>query len=382
MKIGIITHHTINNFGAFLQGWALQEKIKALFPQDEVYIINFIMRKQNIINVGGFFRFYPASETPRSWLHKITQPLLFADARKTYYHLTKPVYNAGQINALGMDCIVIGSDEVWNYLDKKSYSPIKFGGGLTAKSIVAYAPSAGKSTGDDAPEEVKDAMRGFTALSARDVSAQNLCVKTLGVRPVTVCDPTFLTETPRVSNEKIDRLTKEPYILFYYCNGMPREVKAKIIADAKKDGYRVLGAGEYDKLYSEISVRLTPFEWAELFRRAAYVYTGTFHGVVFSILHRKDFSVYASIESRVRKIAALLSDFGIEKREVLSGGAWKDRTPIDYDAAYRKIEKLRAESADYLKDAVGGKMVKGEAYDDSKQSGSPVLHGAGQDSAV
>jgi hypothetical protein len=42
------------------------------------------------------------------------------------------------------------------------------------------------------PEEVFEAMKGFTALSARDKGAQNLCKTTLGVTPMPVCDPTFL----------------------------------------------------------------------------------------------------------------------------------------------------------------------------------------------
>ena len=58
MKIGILTHQSVNNFGAFLQCWALQEKIKALFPDDEGCGSNFISPKQNLFNTGGFFRFY------------------------------------------------------------------------------------------------------------------------------------------------------------------------------------------------------------------------------------------------------------------------------------------------------------------------------------
>lgn len=356
-----------------MQGWALQEKIKMLFPHDDVYIINYIIPKQNVINIGGFFRYYPSSETPVSWLNKITQPAIFSKTRKKYYNMTKVVYNAQQINALGMDCIVIGSDEVWNYLDKKGYSLVKFSGGLNAGRIVAYAPSAGKSTGADVPNEVKNAMKGFTALSARDVSAQNLCERTLGVKPMAVCDPTFLTPTPQVDNEKIRRLTQKPYILFYYCNGIPKDLKEKIIFDAHQKGYRVLGGGEYDKLYSDMSIRLTPFEWAELFRRAEYVYTGTFHGVVFSILNRKNFSVYASIESRVKKIAALLSEFGIENRDIVREGVWQEHNAIDYDRVYLKIDRLRAESEDYLYRAIQGETIKGESSDDTKQSRFEVL---------
>ena len=215
MKIGILTHHSINNFGAFLQCWALQEKLKSLFPNDEVYVINYIIPKQNIINIGGFFRFYPGSETIKSWLNKITQPSIFEKTRKEYLNLTKKVYNADQINALNLDAIVIGSDEVWNYLDSKGFSLVKFSGGLSAKRIVAYAPSTGKATDADIPEQVKNAMSGFTALSARDKGAQELCEKTLGKTPVLVCDPTFLTAPPKIDNEKINKLTEKPYVLFY-----------------------------------------------------------------------------------------------------------------------------------------------------------------------
>ena len=358
MKIGILTHHTINNFGAFLQAWALQEKCKALFPDDEVYIIHFVDIKQNIINIGGFFRFYPGAETPASWLQKITQPRIFAQARKKYFHLTETVRSAEDINALGLDCIIIGSDEVWNYLDPKSFTLIKYSAGLTSKRIISYAPSTGKASGEDAPAEVLKAMKGFTAVSARDAGAVKLCENALGITPVSVCDPTFLTATPKVNNEKIKKLTKKPYVLFYYCNGMPHELKKKIVDNAKAKGYAVLGAGEYDKLYSDMSVKLTPFEWVELFRRAEYVYTGTFHGVVFSILARKNFRVYASIDSRVRKIAALLGQFGIGERTLTADSYDMESDPIDYESVYRYIRQLRAESSDYLRQA-----VKGESND-------------------
>ena len=354
MKIGILTHHRVNNYGAFLQCWALQEKLKALFPNDEVFVIDYAIAKQDIINLGGFFRFYPQAETPVSWLHKISQPQIFAAARKKYLHMTKTVRNAQQINALGLDCIVIGSDEVWNYHDPKGFSMVKYSEGLTCKRIVAYAPSTGKASGADAPEQIKAAMHGFTAVSARDQGAQTLCKDALGVEPQLVCDPTFLTETPKIDSGKIRKLTEKPYVLFYYCNGIPKELKESIVRSAREKGLEVLGAGEYDRLYSAISVRLTPFEWAELFRRASYVYTGTFHGVVFSILNRKDFRVYASIDSRVRKIAALLAQFGIGDRSLTAEQRFDPEDKIDYGAVYRYIETLRAGSSDYLRQAVRG----------------------------
>lgn len=354
MKIGIITHHYINNFGAFLQCWALQEKLKSLFPEDEVYIINYIMPMQRIINIGGLFRYYPKSETPVAWLNKITLPFIYRAERKKYMNVTKPVFSAEGINKLGMDCIIVGSDEVWNYLDKKCYSTVKFGVGLDCKKLIAYAPSVGKTTEENIPSEICDGLSRFTLLSARDVNTQNLCVNAINKKPQLVCDPTFLTKTPDIDNEKIKKLTKKPYMLFYYCNGIPQNLKRKIVDNAHKKGLNIIGAGEYDKLYGDMSIRLTPFEWAELFKRAEYVYTGTFHGVVFSILNRKDFKVYASIESRVKKINALLNQFEIDSESVMINEnltEFSDKN-IDYDSIYEKIENLRDSSEKYIIDSV------------------------------
>ncbi|MBQ9517723.1 MAG: polysaccharide pyruvyl transferase family protein [Eubacterium sp.] len=364
MKIGILTHHNINNYGAFMQTYCLQEKLRELFPHDDVYVINYIIKKHSLINTAGFFRIYPDKETPMSWIRKVFQPIVFHDARNQYMAKTAKVYSVEDINALGLDCIVIGSDEVWNYLDPKSYLPVKYSEGLNAKSIVAYAPSTGKADGiEDVPKEVYEAMKGFTALSARDKGAQNLCKTTLGITPQLVCDPTFLFSAPFIFNERIRYYTKNPYILFYYCNGLPKKWKEKIIENARAEGYEVLGAGEYDKLYTKVSVRITPFEWAELFKHAEYVYTGTFHGVVFSILSRKNFKVYASIKSRIKKIGALLEQFGIGDRTLTEETLLDKGENIDYDKVYEYIEKLRDSSSDYLYRAVSGEQIKGVADD-------------------
>ena len=76
MKIGILTHHYINNFGAFLQAYALQEAVQQMYPQDKVVMINAINLKHFIINTGGWFRFYPKKENLRAWLQKISLPYL------------------------------------------------------------------------------------------------------------------------------------------------------------------------------------------------------------------------------------------------------------------------------------------------------------------
>ena len=40
-KIGILTFHRALNYGAILQTYALQQKLKILFQTDEIYVIDY-----------------------------------------------------------------------------------------------------------------------------------------------------------------------------------------------------------------------------------------------------------------------------------------------------------------------------------------------------
>lgn len=142
MKIGILTHQYINNYGAFLQAWALRKAISELFPEDEVQIIDYVNVKHYIINAGGWFRFYKNRETLKEWFAKVQLPNTFAEARNQEMVLSKRCFNARQINELEFDCIVVGSDEVWNYRDTKGNAELKFGVGLTCKNLIAYAAAS------------------------------------------------------------------------------------------------------------------------------------------------------------------------------------------------------------------------------------------------
>lgn len=294
MKIGILTHQYINNYGAFLQAWALREAIAELFPNDEVQIIDYVNLKHFIINAGGWFRFYKNRESFKDWMEKIKLPRTFAKARNQEMILSKRCFNAKQINALDFDCIIVGSDEVWNYKDTKGNVALKFGEGLTCKNLIAYAPSVGKTAADECvPEYVIRGIKKFKKISARDDLTEQLVCNITGTAPERVLDPTFLAEFPRAELAA----KKKPYILFYYCENLPHNILNQIFSYAKEHGLAVYGAGECDKRYSEITVNLMPFEWVEMFRNAEFVFTGTFHGAVFSILNRRQFKVYLTNES-------------------------------------------------------------------------------------
>mgnify|MGYP005933636145 CR=1 FL=1 len=353
MKIGILTHQYINNYGAFLQAWALREAIAELFPNDEVQIIDYVNLKHFIINAGGWFRFYKNRESFKDWMEKIKLPRTFAKARNQEMILSKRCFNAKQINALDFDCIIVGSDEVWNYKDTKGNAALKFGEGLTCKNLIAYAPSVGKTAADECvPEYVIRGIKKFKKISARDDLTEQLVCNITGTAPERVLDPTFLAEFPRAELAA----KKKPYILFYYCENLPHNILNQIFSYAKEHGLAVYGAGECDKQYSEVTVNLTPFEWVEMFRNAEFVFTGTFHGAVFSILNRRQFKVYLTNESRIKKVTALLSELQITNRPIKEDFCFdleSMKSEINYEKVYDVIEQNRQSSKQYLKDAIG-----------------------------
>lgn len=346
MKIGILTHQYVSNYGAFLQSYALAKAVAREFPEDTVEVIDYINLKHYITNSLGWFRFYRGKEQAKHWKQKIGVPLMFARERKKHLPLSPRCYTAEQINRLQYDVIIVGSDEVWNYKDRKSTAKIKFGHGLTCKHLIAYAPSVGNSRGD-IPEYVRRGLENFRLISVRDELTGKLVKKVTGQEPESVLDPTFLQEIPIEEPEEIQK----PYILFYYCDGLPQNIKQQIIAHARQEGFAVYGAGQWDRQYDDMPKILTPFEWAQMFCNAQFVFTGTFHGAVFSILNRRPFRVYLTNKSRIRKVGALLKELNIEDREIGPEFVFdlRDKSnEIDYQAVDRILAQRREQSLAYL----------------------------------
>lgn len=352
MKIGIITHHAVVNFGAYWQACSLLKTVQALYPDSEVYIINFIQPKHLFINNVGWFLFYKNRNNVRHWNNVFRLPFALYAERKKHMPLTKMCFTAEQINKLGLDTIIVGSDEVWNYNDSKSVSPVKFGEGLTCKNLISYAPSAGNSSIENLPDFAKKGIKRYNSISVRDYTTENLVFQVTGKHPQIVLDPTLLANWEVNVDSPVK---KKDYILFYYCEHLPVHIKTQIFDYAHKNGLAVYGAGDSDKDYDECTVNLTPEEWVAMFKNARFVFTGTFHGVIFSILNHRQFKVYLTNKGRIAKVGNLLSYFSIKDREIDNHYIFdleKQRSEIDYASIDRIIDKQRLESLNYLRDSI------------------------------
>ncbi|MFC4770821.1 polysaccharide pyruvyl transferase family protein [Enterococcus hermanniensis] len=355
MKIGILTHHYVKNFGATLQATALYETIKKINPDAKVEFINYTIKKHKFKNVIRFFRYRYDRDTPKSYVEKLK---LLNSHRKDEKKLprSKKMKSAEDINSENYDLIIIGSDEVWNFKDI-AYSPIKFGYGLKKTKVITYAASVGDSSiEDEVPKEVMVGINSLNSISVRDKKSLELCFDT-GHMATKVLDPVFIYEFPQInlSENNFDK-EKKDYILIYDCritNDQINEIKKF----AKKKDLDIIGAGEHRKWYSYDKTNVTALEWASLFKKAAFIITGTFHGASFSIKYRKNFIVYATENNRIRKVSSLLQDLNQRERIITPNSDFNKlqkllNTPIDYNQTNEILNHKINESIAYLKNSI------------------------------
>jgi len=351
MKIGILTHHYVKNFGAYMQARALLSVIQQNFPNVDVELIDFRVKKHEWLNARHFFGFKPKrGDTLLGFVRKTQLFCTHAQYEKQLPR-SKRVHDAEEINALEYDLIIVGSDEVWNFKDV-AFSPIKFGVGLTAPHIT-YSASVGGSTvrDNDIPREIKSGIATFKAVAVRDRMSEAVVRELVGRRAEETLDPVYLYDFPLDVSVKISRLAKgKPYILIYDCRLDGTQVKTLTNFAASK-GFNILGAGEYRNWYTtDVTVNITPYEWAYLFKHAAYIVTGTFHGTSFAIKYNKLFVAYLTESNRINKVGSLLADFGLEARIASKDNSIVDvmTQVVDYSRVNEIIAKKKDESLTYL----------------------------------
>lgn len=267
------------------------------------------------------------------------------------------------------DVMIIGSDEVFNYTQNHifGYVPTLFGHGIPARSIIAYAVSAGYTSiqdveADNMGEEIAAGFVKFDQFGVRDQNTYDLVARYANTIPTFVIDPTLLYD---FDAEIPPAPIKLGYVLIYAYNGRldaPEDVE-KIRTFAKSKGLRVISVGFYHGWCTENLV-VSPLELLSVFQHATYVITDTFHGSIFSIKNQKPFVSLIRGDnkwgSNSNKLGFLLHQLGLEDRinRDLSKLAVHLDTPIDYPKVYSTLDKLRQTSMQFLTKALNNAEAK------------------------
>lgn len=379
MKIGILTIHSVNNYGAELQCCALYQKLQKMGYDAEV--INFLFGIHHDHDFTGEKLTVPISLKTKIKvkLLPIVQDFfcLFYQKNKTlrnqrfhefhakYNKLTKNVYpSVKSLNEANFDydVLCIGSDQVWNY--EKGYSLEPFFASFDKKGTkkISYGSSIGLSQLTTEAEEVfKKELSGFASLSVREHQASDLLHKLLKKNVDVVLDPTLILNNKEwLEVAKTDMCPKEKYVLVYIVTIKPcnyvLEVARKVAKERGLKIVRICRDAYPEHSGNDVKEVLTagPSDFVGLFANAEFVVTNSFHGTAFSINFSKPFfSVIKSKHSTNSRLTNILKKLNLEDRIIRVGSPFPEICDIDYRESTKILEEERFRSIEYLKKSLG-----------------------------
>ena len=226
MKIGILTWYFGFNYGAEAHSFALMKTIEEL--GHDVKLIRYRPSNSLKIDITSNLNVTNGKRHPIILLRCMIRCLKFAIGKKRYRQ-TRKVRNSEDIRELGLDCVILGSDEILN-IHHQIHDSIYYGVGLEDVNCVYYAPSAGQTYYTESlPDEDINSIRLREYVSGRDYNTVNLLQKYSNRDVQLVLDPTLLYDFSHITHAPagIDR-----YILIYAFSEWA-EYKDQIVKYAK-----------------------------------------------------------------------------------------------------------------------------------------------------
>lgn len=375
MKIGVITFfQTKDNYGQVLQCYALQQVLLQLGHKPYVIRYGFQKAYFHWIKKKHFKNRYGFHALLLHICHSINKHnsddvRQFEKFRRKHIITSLRCYN--NLNELRRyppkaDCYIAGGDQIWAQLlsdnNNKSFF-LDFG----AKSVrrISYAPSfALLSYPEELQKILSSQLAKFHAISVREYSGVNICA-TVGYNATLVVDPTLLLTLQKYSEIAIVPANDKPYCFIYHVNVSSSDdilidcfteynrangiaMKAVYANEMKGINNEIIADAEY--LYPTIP------EWLGLISASEYVYTTSFHGVVFSIIFHKSFYVClrkTSMFDGNDRITTLLSLLNLTDRIIdpdsLQNININPFAEIDWASVDKRLEQLRTESLSYLR---------------------------------
>lgn len=329
MKIGIITVPFNNNYGGYLQSYALMTVLKRMGHEPTI-----IMRRHNPHPVSAAFRMgffikgilktvlrrklYPCFYSEElSFKIRGKGMLTFVD--RYMQPLTKYVYSSDELRKEcenKFDAYIVGSDQVWRAI----YVPgivgnmyLDFTEGWNVKRI-AYASSFGTDNPEYTAEEKEicgKLIEKFDAVSVREDSGLKVFDDFLWKvkNPQVVLDPTLL-----LSKDDYNKILHQENKLAkgkIFCYVLDKSDDAKktisnILRQLNRPLYEISDIQKGDSVLPSIET------WLTAIRDSDFVITDSFHGTVFSIIFNKPFAVYVNKARGSSRLECLMKKFGLE----------------------------------------------------------------------
>ena len=330
-KVGITNWWFVNNRGAILTNYALNEMVNNLgYEANTINYISPIDRKN-----------YPGG---------------FAEAfAKKYLRLTRPLQNKGDLKSINKDIgtFIAGSDQIFRYDLCALNNHLFYMGWVDAahRKLLSYSASFAIDK-FEANEFQKNLTRHFLSrfdqLSVREFDGVDIMRDTFGLAATQVLDPVFCIEPEKYEN-MAENATEKPegdFIAYYIM--WPTENNKKIIQYVQER----LGGRSAIHLNSSPSIE----HWLWCIKNAKFIVTDSFHAPAFSVIFNKQFAVipapreYPSRFKTLEKLTGLSTRFFYRNNDIYDA---KDLfEPIDFTDCNQRMEKEIRRSTQWLKDAL------------------------------
>lgn len=381
-KIGVLTLHRSNNYGAMLQAYALSKFLRELGY--EPFIVNYHMESATVrayLTQPLAFLAKIAGKNVFSWdfvkskfsglkgkSRESEFARIFEDFREQHLLIAPQIHDYESLRADPPEAyaFIVGSDQVWaaDFVFSSPAFLLGFAGQGVKK--ISYAASFGKAYLERYLQPSFEAhIKNFDAISVRETSGVDLVRKLANLEATHVVDPTLLLTD---YSEIIDySLVPEGAYLFSYRLGQAEsltrwmnEALDAVAVNKSLPHYVVSTNAPPGAITSGEALQPTPGQLLGLIERASLFATNSFHGSVFALLLRTDFLTFArdsAPDKQNLRLTELLSNLGLSDRYCAPGLGQEEVLeklvlPCEFDRAFDALAGRREESAAFLKQAL------------------------------
>lgn len=380
-KVGILTLHFSNNYGAMYQVYALSRYVESI--GGEVSVINYHMDKPTIktfmFNLHLLVRkiierkafslsfFKNRNQVLNSYAEENKMNEVFNQFRNQNLNITSEIYSYESLKKTNFDygSIIVGSDQVWaaDFVFSSPAYLLAFAGRDINK--IAYAPSFGKKKLEGYLKGIfRKHSKNITHMSARETSGVKLVKELTGRDIPKVVDPTLLLD----SYDEIisdDLVPSDKYLLCYRLDqeaDLTKWFNDAVEVLANKLGLKVIyiSPNSRQKFSPWEVLEPSPGELLGLIKNSHLVITNSFHGTVFSLILNAQFLSFARDgypDKQNLRMIELLDSVNLSKH-FINPFASKDEIlvsqadSIDWKSVDKLLDSERNRSKDFLREAL------------------------------
>lgn len=341
MKIGILTFHKTDNYGAMLQAYALGSFLMNLGNQVFFldYAPSFLIKKKYVRRTVVQKVFFA--------IKQLLMIKMYLSKKKKFKDFVKHNFTLVSLNeSKKMDVVFVGSDQVWS-MNLTNYDECYLGKKIESVKV-AYAASCGNIGMIDERTEKLYAkyLPKFDNISVREYETSRFLSSLLKKPVPVVLDPTLLVHNELFAKKQVKKIN-EKYICVY--DASHDGVLSAVERFAKKMSFKIVALScdiaynNRNRLVQNASIE----EFLGYIAGAEFVFSTSYHGCALAISFRRDLYCFDTGRASSRS-KDLLKQLHLDNRYVtIDDEIIPSR--IDYEMVDAELESLRKSSFEYIK---------------------------------